>query len=1296
LKIIRHFNRTARYALVSGLIVTALALSFIRFWLLPKAALFRDELQSRIGAMIDETVLVHGLSARMHGFDPEVVLKGFEIMDEAKEREPLRFAQVRIRFSLIRSLLAARPVVYGIRVVGAPITLQRNRDGTVGVLGLKRTEHLPPWLFAEGTVELRDIELEWRDLRTGAKPVALGRSEIRLRNEAGRHLLNADFALSDESDDTLRFAADFAGAQLDRASWRGRFYLEGNGIGANLLGDPLPAPVKLRSGAASFRLWGDWRDRAVQQILGRIDLTGASLSVEDNAGNHRQLELELDRVGGSVRWHRAARGWRLDVRQFGLSLSRQAWPQTRFGIAVDDDADGPMKTIRAAASYLRFEDARVLLDAFPALDEKVRDALRGLAPRGEGRDLRMVYAPGAGAGEGWALCGGLSDLGLDAWRSMPGVRHFSGQICGNDRQGRLGLHTKEAELILDQLLSKPIRIERAEGVLDWHQADGEWHIAASGLELAAPGLEAQARFEYRLPEAEGGSPFLAFRAHLARLEARSLRDYLPVKAMREASATWLQGAFTAGRVKGADVLFQGNVADFPFTRGEGVFEVLANAEDFEVHYDADWPPLFGVNGRIRFHGPAMFIDATGGRVGDVPFRTCHAEAVDLLRDHWLTVNGQIDTSVPESLDLLKQTPLRHIPERLLKVVDPRGEASVALNLKIPLVSGVGQVGVNGTARLDRAALTVTDLNLDVQNIAGTLHFTHDGVEARDVKAVALGEAVAVEVGRDGDDILVAAAGRASVPALQRYFPTRFWSHAQGALDYRLSLRIPESMNATGVPLRTVLISDLVGLGIRLPAPLGKTAHARKDLRVEMAVQSGSNTPMRVFYGDGIQARLALAHPASGFRVESADLAAGRSLPSPSLAPGIGIHARLHELDLKAWKELLTAGEAGELRGPVLRALELDVAEVSWEGNNFGRLSVAGRLHRGVWSGTLDSPWGKGRFSASRREFGRPILEFDLDYLKLPKFSRINSDRDASPLPDPSTIPDLKISSKQLLWQEKDLGGLMVETERWTQGMNIRKLTVQQANHQLNLRGSWMRVDGNDETRAEGRATIADLGKFVTQLGYAGEIRDTPAAADISLAWQGAPHQVSGANVEGDVKMKLGRGAILKMEPGMGRALGMLNLYTLRRLLLLDFSDLFGKGLAYDSMEGHFRLGSGQAQTRGFVMDAVAAKILVTGRVGLVAQDLDEIVAVIPHTLASLPIAGALVGGAAFDAAISMAGRLFGKESASIASTNYSVKGSWDDPQIERIGGYMPLEMLERAWSGVKDFSGFGVQDEKNE
>jgi len=109
---------------------------------------------------------------------------------------------------------------------------------------------------------------------------------------------------------------------------------------------------------------------------------------------------------------------------------------------------------------------------------------------------------------------------------------------------------------------------------------------------------------------------------------------------------------------------------------------------------------------------------------------------------------------------------------------------------------------------------------------------------------------------------------------------------------------------------------------------------------------------------------------------------------------------------------------------------------------------------------------------------------------------------------------------------------------------------------------------------------------------------------------------------------------------------------------------------------------------------VVAEIVISGRVGLVARDFDQSVDVMPHALAALPFAGALVPGVVVGTAVNMAEFLAGKDEASLTSNHYVIKGSWDNPKVYRAEGSLPIDMLGRAWSDLKEVSGFGKQEEK--
>jgi uncharacterized protein YhdP len=82
-------------------------------------------------------------------------------------------------------------------------------------------------------------------------------------------------------------------------------------------------------------------------------------------------------------------------------------------------------------------------------------------------------------------------------------------------------------------------------------------------------------------------------------------------------------------------------------------------------------------------------------------------------------------------------------------------------------------------------------------------------------------------------------------------------------------------------------------------------------------------------------------------------------------------------------------------------------------------------------------------------------------------------------------------------------------------------------------------------------------------------------------------------------------------------------------------------------------------------------IMISGRTGLVTEDYDQIATVIPKVSDSLPLASALFGpvGVGIGAVLYFAGELFEsipENIDKILTQQYSIKGSWENPDIEKI------------------------------
>ncbi len=189
-------------------------------------------------------------------------------------------------------------------------------------------------------------------------------------------------------------------------------------------------------------------------------------------------------------------------------------------------------------------------------------------------------------------------------------------------------------------------------------------------------------------------------------------------------------------------------------------------------------------------------------------------------------------------------------------------------------------------------------------------------------------------------------------------------------------------------------------------------------------------------------------------------------------------------------------------------------------------------------------------------------------------------------------------------------------------------------------------------------------------GFQKSIEGGELSGTLRAAWPGPPWAFSPAMAEGQLDVLIKKGQLVDLEPGAaGRVLGLLSLSNIRRRLLLDFSDIFGEGFSFDRIEGSFSVDGGNAYTSDLVVKGPAAKIDITGRVGLADQDYDQLVTVTPTVKTPLSLAGTLVGGPVVGAAIMVAETLLeGRIEAlnRMVRTQYTVTGPWSDPEIKKI------------------------------
>ena len=171
---------------------------------------------------------------------------------------------------------------------------------------------------------------------------------------------------------------------------------------------------------------------------------------------------------------------------------------------------------------------------------------------------------------------------------------------------------------------------------------------------------------------------------------------------------------------------------------------------------------------------------------------------------------------------------------------------------------------------------------------------------------------------------------------------------------------------------------------------------------------------------------------------------------------------------------------------------------------------------------------------------------------------------------------------------------------------------------------------------------------------------------LDVSWSGGPSEKMLETLDGEVKVRIGAGRLEEVRPGAGRVFGLLSVAALPRRLALDFRDVFGKGFAFDKIQGTFTLIDGNTYTCDLSLESPAADIGIVGRAGLVTRDYEQSAVVSASFGNALPVAGALVAGPQVAAALLIFSQIFKKPLQEATQIYYGIGGTFDEPDIETI------------------------------
>jgi uncharacterized protein (TIGR02099 family) len=1255
----------------------------LRYVVMPQVPMHRDAIAGFLSQRIGAPVTIDALATGWDGWNPKLVIDGFRLRDREGTQSVLELPHVEL-VAAWTSLAYLRLQLKELAIDRPTLAIARDADGIIHVAGLEIDPDAAggpspflAWLLRQHAISVRDATLAWTDELRAAPTVTLEQVDVKLENLLGRHRFGATGVPPSALASPIDLRGDFAG--VGAGNWRkarGHLYvrLDYADVAAWRAWVPLPLPID--SGQGALRLWLDFGDEAVRSLVADAELADVSVSLDDALP-----PLALQHVVGRLTMEQSRD--RRTIGGRGISFTTESGSvQAPADFDLDLRAAAAATDARGTLAFTRADLAALgAIAAELPLPADWRAALAAHAPHGTITGGRLTWQGSLDAPSKWTARASLVDVGASAHDPWPGIARISGTLDSDESKGTLKLAARDGSIELPAELRDVVAFAKLDGMLRWHHdASGALRVDVDDVAFAnadAAGAVAGSWTARRDGPGEADLKLQFTRANVARIA-----NYLPVWLSPHAR-DWVRRALVRGDVDKGQIEIKGNLADFPFTHGKpGTFAIAADVRKATLDFAEGWPAIEGIDAVLKLDRTHLRVEAARGTVLDTDIGRTVADIPDLAQPV-LAIDGTASGTAPSFLAFLAQSPIAGWIGHVSDGVRITGNGTLALSLAIPLTD-LASARADGTFALAAGSVDWPGAP-PFRGVTGKFGFSRRGIVDGAFDGNALGGPARVTLARVDDALHVRGSGTVDFAELRALYPIAFLDRIGGRSDWTFD----------GVPgaqgFDWTVRSSMQGATIGFPAPFAKAAAGALPVSVARRMTSPMRDTVTIAAGNDGKVFLRRRLDGGEARVEGALVVVGRATPQPGddARPGVFVRADVDRIDVDDWLAVDLPGAAPANPGATaaeplrLMGVDLTATRLTAMGRRFRELTVGARRDGDHWTIAL-----KGRdiegtaawyTAAPQAPNGRAVLR--LARFALPREAGApGTDKDteraapAAAAKARSRWPEVDAEAERFVSRGHELGRLKVRAKPRGDDWLIDALELANDGGTITAHGAWHAGADGERTSLDATFDVKDAGTFLARFGYPDEIRGAPTKGTGHFTWPGAPSDFDYDVLDGNLAIATGAGQFLKIQPGIGRLLGVLSLQALPRRITLDFHDVFSEGFAFDEAKGDVAIVGGVLRTDAFAINGTAARITIKGEADLAreTQALDVHVQPSLATGVSAGAAALLVAANPMIAAVVGAGTLLAQKVLKdpieqMFSYEYRVTGQWSDPVVARVG-----------------------------
>lgn len=1237
-------------------VVVALLVSGLRL-ALPHLDHWRPEILNKIESATGVPVDASQLSASWQTFGP--TLEARDIHADLKDGGEFSVKRVTLALDVWQSLLHMRWQFRDLTFWQLRFRTNTPIEPGDGGEGLEGSQLSDLFLRQFDHFDLRDSEVSFITLSGQRAELAI--PQLTWLNDQARHRAEGQVSLSSLTGQHGVMQVRMDLQDNDGLLKDGRIWLQADDIDVKpWLGKWMQDNIALETAQFSLEGWMTIDDGDI--IGGDIWLKKGGASWLGEGKTHT---LSVDNLTAHIT--REQSGWQFSIPDTRITMDDKPWPSGALTLAWIPEQDVGGKNnqrsdeLRIRASHLELAGLEGLRPLASKLSPALSEIWQATQPSGQinvlALDIPLQQTEKTRFQIDWR------DLAWKQWKLLPGAEHFSGTLAGSVENASMTVSMKQAKMPYETVFRAPLEIEEGVATINWLKNDKGFQLDGRNIDVKATAVHAHGGFRYLQPAND--EPWLGILAGISTDDGSQAWRYFPENLMGKELVDYLSSAIQGGQADNATLVYGGNPQNFPYENNDGQFEVLVPLRNAKFAFQPDWPALTNLDIELDFINDGLWMRSDKVNLGGVQASNLTAVIPDYSKEK-LLIDADISGPGKAVGPYFDESPLKDSLGATLEQLQLDGNVNARLHLDIPLNGEL--VTAKGEVALKNNSLFIKPLNSKLDNLSGKFRFINGNLTSEPLTARWFNQPLNVDFttneGAKAYQVAVNLSGNWQ-PARTGVLPTQINDALSGSVtwDGKVGIELPYRAGAT---YDVELSGDMKNVSSHLPSPLEKSAgeplpftmNVKGNLQgFELTGLVGENNHFNSHWMLGERLSLERAIWASD------------SKTLPPLPEHSGVELNLPAMDGAEWLALFQQGVGNQVGNTTHfpEHITLRTPMLSLGGQRWNNLSI---ISEPSANGTVVEAQGREINASLAMHNNAPWLA-NIKYLYYnPSVAKSNGT--SSPFAAANQIsfqgwPDAQIRCQQCWFWGQKYGRIDGDIAINGNTLTLSNGLLDTGYARLTADGEWVNAPGNERTSIKGKLRGKKIDAAVEFFGVSTPIRNSSFNFEYDLHWRNPPWQPDEATLNGIIRTHLGKGELTDISTGhAGQLLRLLSVDALLRKLRFDFSDTFGEGFYYDSINSTAWIKDGVLHTDDTLVDGLEADIAMKGSVNLVQRKLNMEAVVAPEISATVGVAAAFAVNPIVGAAVFAASKVLGPLWSKVSILRYHISGTIDQPQINEV------------------------------